>query len=61
MLTQVLELALLRIVQLRALDDHCVRGEVDAPRQRGSRAQHLSICAAASANHATPTAAIIYD
>ena len=41
-LTQVLELPLLRVVQLRALDDDSVRREIHAPGQRGSRAQHLS-------------------
>ena len=35
--------ALLRRVDLRALDDHGVRGQVDAPRQRRRRAQHLDV------------------
>ena len=39
--TEVLKLAALRIVQLRALDDDCVRGQVHAPRQGGRCAQHL--------------------
>ena len=39
--TEVLELAALRVVQLCALDDDGVRGQVHAPRQGRSRAQHL--------------------
>jgi hypothetical protein len=36
-------LALLRVVDLRALDDDRVRGQVDAPRQRRRRDQHLDV------------------
>ena len=39
--TQLREGALLRVVQLRALDDDRVRGQVHAPGQRGGCAQHL--------------------
>jgi pimeloyl-CoA synthetase len=34
---------LFRIVDLRALDDDGVGGEVDTPRQRGSRHEHLEV------------------
>ena len=39
--TKVLELALLSIVQLSALDDDSVCWQVDSPGQRGSCAEHL--------------------
>mmetsp|Transcript_96000 Transcript_96000/g.248261 ORF Transcript_96000/g.248261 Transcript_96000/m.248261 type:complete len:215 (-) Transcript_96000:1286-1930(-) len=35
--------ALLRIVDLRALDDHCVCRQVDTPRQRGRRHKNLNV------------------
>ena len=39
--TKILELALLSIIQLSALDDDGVCRQIDSPGQRGSRAEHL--------------------
>ena len=48
MLTQIFELALLCVVQLCALDDDCMRRQIDAPGQRGGCTQHLSVSYTAS-------------
>lgn len=42
-LTQILKVALLRIIDLCALDDDCVRRQVDTPGQRGSCAEDLQV------------------
>jgi len=39
------ELADVAVVDLRALDDRAVSGQVDAPRQRRRRAEHLDVAA----------------